>query len=89
MNKNLIVASLAKQVYAYLNSKSCINYGLLGGDFGAICFLYYYSHIDKAYQSCADAVLQKMLVSLPMQPLRATYCDGLAGLGIGLKALEK
>lgn len=83
------LTDIASFVDLELDKKQFLNYSLLGGDFGAICFLYYYSKIDLQYERLADKYLDKMLSNIARLPLIYTYCNGLAGLGIGLQLLEK
>lgn len=83
-----IIGDIALEVVNRLRSRPLLNYGLLGGDLGDIIFLYHYSRIDSCYESIADGLLEKMLQSLSLQPRIATYCSGLAGLGVGLLGLQ-
>ncbi len=83
-----ILSDIALEVVNRLRSRPLLNYGLLGGDLGDIIFLYHYSRIDSCYESIADGLLEKMLQSLSLQPRIATYCSGLAGLGVGLLGLQ-
>ena len=89
INKNDILNDIAFLINKKLISKPLLNYGLLGGDLGDIIFLYHYSRIDSSYESIADGLLEKMLQSLSLQPRVATYCSGLAGLGVGLLSLQR
>lgn len=86
--KNDILNDIAFLINKKLITKPLLNYGLLGGDFGDILFLYHYSKIDSCYEAIADGLFEKMLQSLPLQPRVATYCSGLAGLGVGLLSLQ-
>lgn len=89
LNKNDILSDIAFLINKKLTLKPLLNYGLLGGDLGDIIFLYHYSRIDSSYESIADGLLEKMLQSLSLQPRVATYCSGLAGLGVGLLSLQR
>ncbi len=82
------VSDIASYVDTELCRKTWLNYSLLGGDFGAICFLYYYSKVDPKYGAVADRYLDKMLSGITRRPFVYTYCNGIAGLGIGLQLLE-
>lgn len=84
-----ILQDFAAKTSIRLNNRKQLNYSLLGGDLGDIIFLYHYSRIDAHYESIADGLLEKMLQSLSMQPRVATYCNGLAGLGVGLLILQQ
>lgn len=82
------ISDIASYIDTELSRKTWLNYSLLGGDFGAICFLYYYSKVDPKYDAVADRYLDKMLSDITRYPLY-TYCNGIAGLGIGLQLLEQ
>ena len=84
-----ILQDFAANISIRLNNRKQLNCSLLGGDLGDIIFLYHYSRIDAHYESIADGLLEKMLQSLSMQPRIATYCNGLAGLGVGLLTLQQ
>lgn len=83
-----ILQDFAANISIRLNNRRQLNYSLLGGDLGDIIFLYHYSRIDNCYESIAEGLLEKMLQSLSLQPHVATYCNGLAGLGVGLLSLQ-
>lgn len=83
-----IIDNLAQQINRHLQSKSKLTYGLLGGDFGSVCFMYHYSRINNRYENIADCMLDRVLQSARNNPTISTYCNGIAGLGIGLKMLE-
>ena len=84
-----ILQDFAANISIRLNNRKQLNYSLLGGDLGDIIFLYHYSRIDAHYESIAEDLLEKMLRSLSLQPRVATYCKGLAGLGVGLLTLQQ
>ena len=84
-----ILQDFAAKTSIRLNNRKQLNYSLLGGDLGDIIFLYHYSRIDAHYESIAEDLLEKMLRSLSLQPRVATYCNGLAGLGVGLLTLQQ
>lgn len=88
MNKNKALHDIANQIVEHLDGVYNLNYGLLGGDFGEIIFLYYYSRIDSSYEEKADELLGKMISTLNDSYYKSSYCNGLAGLGIGLNLLE-
>lgn len=83
------LSDIASFVDGEIDSKLWLNYSLLGGDFGAICLLYYYSEVNHSYLGVADDYLDKMLKGIPKMPVIYTYCNGLAGLGLGLQLLEE
>lgn len=83
-----IIGDIASGVANRLDSKPLLNYSLLGGDFGEILFLYHYSRTGHGYEAIADNSLDKMLHSLHCQHQVATYCNGLAGLGVGLLSMQ-
>ena len=89
LTKDDILNDIALNVAERLSEKSLLNYGLLGGDFGDILFLYHYSRIENSCEEIADNLLDKMFHSLHSQPQVATYCNGLSGLGMGLLTLQK
>lgn len=89
LTKEEILSDIALNIADRLSERSLLNYSLLGGDLGDIIFLYHYSRIDASYESIADGLLDKMLWSLSRQHRIATYCNGLAGLGVGLVALQQ
>ena len=84
-----ILGDIATTVAERMNARLVLNYRLLGGDLGDILFLYNYSKINNNYETVADNSLGKMLMSLSRQLVVATYCNGLAGLGIGLLTLQQ
>lgn len=84
--RNEIAAVVSQHI-----EQSIKNYSLLGGNFGEIFFLYYYSLVDKSYEEKADNALDTLfhLISSQKQRLIHTYCNGLAGVGVGLHLLEE
>lgn len=78
-------------IVSQYTTRTIKDYSLLGGDFGAIFFLYYYSLIDKYYEGKADEAIDRLFQLVSTQKLRLlnTYCNGLAGIGIGLHILEE
>lgn len=84
-----ILQDFAARISIRLNNRRQLNYSLLGGDMGDIIYLYHYSRIESRYEAIADSLLDKMFLSLHRQPLVATYCNGLAGLGAGLLTLQQ
>jgi hypothetical protein len=85
---NTILQTTATQIKDKLSLKQTLSYSLLGGDFGAVCYLYYYSRQNKEFLSIADDLLQKVLTSFKSRPLSITYCNGISGFAIGLELLE-
>lgn len=67
------------------------DYSLLGGSFGEVFFLYYYSLVDPAYEEKADEALERLLNNISINDgyFMSTYCNGFAGLGVGLHLLEE
>lgn len=84
-----ILRDLAGRVAERLLRKGYCTYSLLGGDFGEVLFLYYYSRIDAGYERIADELLDKTFRSIRYLPLVGTYCNGLSGFGYGLLMLEE
>lgn len=85
---NQILHNTANELTAYLDKKNILNYSLFGGDFGGIIYLYHYSKINKEYETVADGFLDKIFSVLKYRPAIGSYCNGLAGLGIGLHYLD-
>lgn len=66
------------------------DYSLLSGFFGEIFYLYWYSLVDNAYAAKADEALERIFKNLSQRDSHIdTYCDGLAGFGIGLHLLQE
>lgn len=71
-----------------LRSKLRPNYSLLGGDFGEVVFLYIASKHGFCNINNADNALDSILSGIKKHPIISTYCNGLAGLCVGLKWLQ-
>ena len=79
-----IVSRLANQAYSNLLSKRHPNCGLLGGDFGENMLLFM-----TGKDTNAEECLKHILNSIQSRSQVPTYCNGLAGLGVGLLWLEQ
>ncbi len=88
MNEETILNSIASQIERWLDAKSALTCGLLGGDLGKIIYLYLYSKRDPIWTDSANRLLDKLLHTYRRNPLIMSYCNGLAGFGIGLQILE-
>ncbi len=84
-----ITEDIALSTYLKLKNKSHLNYSLLGGDLGEIAYLYYYSRVDISYKDYAEECMERLLSNVTKGIPFSTYCNGLAGLGVGLMSLEK
>ena len=66
------------------------NYSLLTGNMGEILFLYYYSLRNKSYKEKAEILLDQLTESLSTSSYyQFSYCNGLAGFGIGMHLLAE
>lgn len=66
------------------------NYSLLTGNMGEILFLYYYSLVDKNYKEKAEILLDQLTESLSTPSYyQFSYCNGLAGFGLGIHLLAE
>ena len=81
--------AVADRVAERLNNHATLNYGLLGGDMGRVIFLYLMSKEYPEYEAVADESLGKILHTVRQWSVMPTYCNGLAGFGIGLMYLEE
>jgi len=89
-NKSDILKEIATIVFHNLSNKKQLNYSLLGGDLGDIMFLYAYSTIDSHYKAIAEKLTERMLSCFTKQDaFQFTYCNGIAGMAIGLNELQK
>ena len=89
-NKPDILKEVATIVFSNLSNKTQLNYSLLGGDLGDIMFLYAYSTIDNHYKAIAEELTERMLSCFTKQDaFQFTYCNGIAGMAIGLNELQK
>lgn len=82
-----------------LNIESCVtrqlavnlkpDYSLLGGCLGQVLYLFFSSECNDEKYERACSYLDKVLMSVRRRPLLPTYCNGVAGLCVGLICLEK
>ena len=84
-----IISSIAQREASRLAQAGELSVGLLGGDMGSVLFLYEYSRLDESYHSVADSMLDKVLASLHAKSHIPTYCGGVAGMAVGLDALNQ
>lgn len=89
MNNEKIINDLAIQVKHHLDCRIELDYSLLGQDLGCVIFLYYSSKYLNNKTSYIDLYLDKVLSGTLKKLNIGSYCNGLAGLGIGLQQLEK
>lgn len=89
MEIETILEGVARTVRQKLETTSTLNYSLLGGNFGEILFLYYYSRLNPDYLAIAECQTDRMLAGLNRISPIATYCNGLAGLALGLNELQQ
>lgn len=87
-NTTAIIDRVTRRALFDLNRKARPNYSLLGGDLGELMYLYRASDQGFCAREDADAALDSILSSIKKQPIVCTYCNGLAGLCVGLKWLE-
>lgn len=80
--------NITKMITSHLEEIKFYDYGLLGGNLGEVMFLYLQSRIDSDLNIVADYMLDNILKTLKSPSLNSSYCNGLAGLGIGLNFLE-
>ncbi len=84
-----ILEGVARTMRRKLEATATLNYSLLGGNFGEILFLYYYSRVNPDYLAIAECQTDRMLAGLNRISPIATYCNGLAGLALGLNELQQ
>lgn len=72
-----------------LDRKYVLDYSLLGQDLGCIIFLYCFCRKYNINTSMVDSYLDRMFAGVLTYNNVGSYCNGLAGLGIGLKILEE
>ena len=87
-----ILETIAAQTAEYLNRRAdshSLNISLLGGDFGAVCFLCEYSRIAPRYSAVAETLLDAAMASIGRWIHIPTYCNGLGGMALGLTLLEE
>lgn len=86
--KREIIKDLFVEVKKYLDKKRILDYSVLGQDFGCIIFLYYYTRKYNLDCNLVDPYIDRMLVGELDYNNIGSYCNGLAGLGIGLTLME-
>ena len=84
-----ILADIAQRERLRLGNCQELNMSLLAGDLGSVIYLYEYSRLDSSYQEISDLFLEKLLRCLRHGSSVQTYCNGLAGMVIGLYALKE
>lgn len=84
-----ILSDIACRELQRLEHASDLSIGLLAGDLGSVIYLYEYSRINTYYQSFGDKMLDKLLSNLQFNATVKTYCNGVAGMVIGLYALKE
>ena len=84
-----ILEGVARTVWQKLETAARLNYSLLGGNFGEILFLYYYSRVNSHYLSIAEQLTDRLLADMKCIKTIASYCNGLTGLAIGLNELQR
>lgn len=91
MNNKPIITSLTKNILKTLQEKAVLSYGLLGGDFGKLLFLFHasrYLNNEKMQQLSTD-LLTKLLNDIDRNSIEFSYCNGIAGLCKGLELLDQ
>ncbi len=88
-NIDEILSRISRSIIQDLQSYSTVNCSLLGGHFGEILFLYLFSSAGSEERRLADSFLDKMFHGLKRPPYQGSYCNGIAGCGIGLELLER
>lgn len=89
-NNAQIIAILSNNILNELIQKTILSYGLLGGDFGKLLFIFYASAFlnDERTLSNANILLDKLLSDMRQNNLELSYCNGIAGLCKGLELLD-
>lgn len=82
-----ILADIARNEYLRMKEAQHLSISLLAGDMGSVVYLYEYSRFDPSFQPFADDLLGKVLSGLRRVRPEVTYCNGVAGMVIGLYAL--
>lgn len=88
MDETVLLEGLASHVSNKLIKCSHADISLLGGYLGNVMFLYYYSHINPKYETVADTALG-IILKFHRTTKIYSYCNGLAGFGVGLMQLEQ
>lgn len=88
MDETVLLEGLASHVSNKLIKCSHAYISLLGGCLGNVMFLYYYSHINPKYETVADTALG-IILKFHRTTKIYSYCNGLAGFGVGLMQLEQ
>lgn len=85
---NIIIKQLLTNVDRELANKTIIDYGLLGGDLGKIIFIYSAQRKLGLSTQSTNKLIERMLESLSKNPLQLSYCNGYAGMCLGLRWLD-
>lgn len=88
MNRENIAKRMALRIVEELVKKPFLTCGIMGGDFGKVMYIYECSRHNPELQVMADNMLEKLLRDYRNHRYIMTYCNGLAGFGIGLQMLE-
>lgn len=83
-----ILADIAQHERNRLGNSHELSISLLAGDLGSVLYLYEFSRLDSDYQRISDHYLDKLLSNLRNGYPVQTYCNGIAGLIVGLYALK-
>lgn len=83
-----ILADIAQRERHRLDNSHELSISLLAGDLGSVLYLYEYSRLDSDYRRISDHYLDKLLSNLRNGSPVQTYCNGIAGLVVGLYALK-
>lgn len=84
-----ILADIARREHQRLERAQELSISLLAGDLGSVMYLYEYSKLDSSYQPIGDKMLDRILYRLKYKSSVQTYCNGVAGLIMGLSALQE
>lgn len=84
-----ILADIARREHQRLERAHELSISLLAGDLGSVMYLYEYSKLDSSYQPIGDKMLDRILYRLKYKSSVQTYCNGVAGLIMGLSALQE
>lgn len=85
----IILKDIVNTVLDDVHKNDNQNYSLLGGDLGQSIFLYFAASAGLCKYSEANYYLKKILDSVRSSPIIHTYCNGIAGLCVGLTMLER
>lgn len=84
-----IISSVTHNVNEELRTTALLTPSLMAGDFGKIVFLFYASKHRFISASVPEYYITKLFQDILKQPLQTSYCNGLAGLCIGIELLER